>query len=415
MLNSIKKKAAFIMAFAVLAGTAPVLYGGESVISDGGIIYAAATEDTEDPLDPYVDGFLFTNDGIKSVLIGVRDKEGEVVIPSEDSDLPVQVIGQCTFQRKTGITKVVVPDSVKFIESNAFDICTDLEAVDLPDSVISMEKCVFSNCSSLLEVKMPEGMTSVPESCFSNCRKLKSVVLSSNTKNIYTYAFQQCRALESIEFPDTLERIYGASFSDCYALEEVNIPDSVYMIDMYAFAECSGLKKIKLPAKLTAIKARTFYHCSSLESIEIPETVTTVEENAFYGCENLKSVTIPPSVTQIGKMAFGYTVGEGAAQFGLIDGFSIKGQVGSAAQEYANMHMIPFYDMETGELVSAPTIIKGDVDSDGSVTASDLASMIQILLGKVELTEDITASADMDDNGIVNILDLIKLKNLFIQ
>lgn len=51
----------------------------------------------------------------------------------------------------------------------------------------------------------------------------------------------------------------------------------------------------------------------------------------------------------------------------------------------------------------------GDVNSDGSVTASDIMALKKSLLGTQTLTEEQRKNADIDSNGKINILDLIFL------
>lgn len=62
---------------------------------------------------------------------------------------------------------------------------------------------------------------------------------------------------------------------------------------------------------------------------------------------------------------------------------------------------------------SDETII-GDVDNNGSLTAADISKLMQALIGKVTLDETEFKNADMDSDGKLTIIDLIKLKNLFI-
>lgn len=57
--------------------------------------------------------------------------------------------------------------------------------------------------------------------------------------------------------------------------------------------------------------------------------------------------------------------------------------------------------------------VEGDIDGDGSVTGSDINAVIQSILGKVELTAEQKSKADLDGNGVVNVLDLLKLISIW--
>ena len=56
-------------------------------------------------------------------------------------------------------------------------------------------------------------------------------------------------------------------------------------------------------------------------------------------------------------------------------------------------------------------IVKGDADGNGAVTVADVVKLMQHLIGKVTLSGDNAKAADMNDDGKISILDLIKLKN----
>ena len=63
-------------------------------------------------------------------------------------------------------------------------------------------------------------------------------------------------------------------------------------------------------------------------------------------------------------------------------------------------------DIET----EAIPMIVCDVNADDKVDAADLAEMKKLLINKITVTAEVEALMDMDDNGTVNILDLVKLK-----
>lgn len=418
MLNSVKKKAALILAFAMLAGVTQTFgFAGSITGTQNQTVYAAEEADPDDPYGNFVeqDGIHYTIYYGEATVSDADEGIGEAVIPAVINEAPVKEIGGLSFNNKAGITKVTIPDSVTAIRYNAFFGAPDLVNVEIPDSVTVIEQAAFCSCKKLESVKLPAKLKSVSESEFANCYNLKDVKLPDSMVYIYTYGFQKCNALESINFPEGLKGVFSAAFSDCTSLTDVELPDTLNYLGLYAFANCTSLKNLKLSNSLNQIPARAFYNCTALETLEVPESVDQVDENAFFGCTSLKTVTIPASVKKIGKNAFGYVIGTGSKQFDVIDGFTIKGEVGSEAQAYADANNITFVDVKTGEVVAPAGALKGDVDGNGSVTAADLVAMINVILGKTEITDSIISVADMDDNGTVNILDLIKLKNQMLQ
>ena len=51
-----------------------------------------------------------------------------------------------------------------------------------------------------------------------------------------------------------------------------------------------------------------------------------------------------------------------------------------------------------------------DVDFDGFVNGSDLSVMKKYLINKITVTAEVEGLMDMNENGKVDILDLVKLK-----
>ena len=59
------------------------------------------------------------------------------------------------------------------------------------------------------------------------------------------------------------------------------------------------------------------------------------------------------------------------------------------------------------------TGLKGDVNSDGSITVKDMVELIKYLTGQNCEVRD--GNVDLNNDGILNVADLILLKNILIQ
>ncbi len=100
----------------------------------------------------------------------------------------------------------------------------------------------------------------------------------------------------------------------------------------------NGSKTVTIPSTIggyvsTEIGQRAFENRSSFNAVTIPSSITNIGEFAFRGCTGLASVSIPNTVEKIGNCAFGYTYGSG--HYVKIDGFTIYGTKGTAAERYA--------------------------------------------------------------------------------
>ena len=297
---------------------------------------AAITGTTEDGLFEYeVEGYWPISDPRNGVRI-TRYKgpdSGEVVIPKTIGGYEVKWIGDrysgaAVFQGFTGITSIVIPDSVTSIGEWAFSGCTSLAEITVsPDNknYSSVDGVLFNKDGSELIVypkgngrsayTVPDGVTSISGSAFSGCTGLKEIVIPDSVTSIGESAFSGCTSLSKVKLSNNLRIIQERTFSGCTSLKEITIPDSVTEIGEFAFSGCTSLLKVVLSKNMTAIEAQTFSGCSSLESIIIPEGVTKIgtrsksedsmfDGAAFYGCTSLKEIIIPDSVTEIWSSAF---------------------------------------------------------------------------------------------------------------
>ncbi len=82
---------------------------------------------------------------------------------------------------------------------------------------------------------------------------------------------------------------------------------------------------------------------SDITSISIPGSIKSVPSGLFVSYPNLESVTIGEGVEEIGEYAFGYNMVDG--EMVPIDGFTISGYAGTAAQEYALANGFTFVDL----------------------------------------------------------------------
>ncbi len=62
-----------------------------------------------------------------------------------------------------------------------------------------------------------------------------------------------------------------------------------------------------------------------------------------------------------------------------------------------------------------PVLLKGDVNSDGSVTMVDIVTLKKYIVNTISLSDINAEAADMDDNGTINIFDAIRLLQFIIE
>ncbi len=253
--------------------------------------------------------------------------------------------------------RVIVPEKidglpVTEIGGGAF-IMSSIKSISLPDSIKSIKNSAFSS-SSISEIDIPEGVTAIDSTVFNACANLKRVGLPSGLKSIGTSAFNGCESLEAIDIPDGVERI----------------------------------------------NSNAFYGCSSLEEVTIPNSVTRIDSSAFFNCSSLDMVVIEnPSCSMPRLRIFSNGSDENGSSY--FNG-TIYGYEDSTAQEHATKFNLNF------ALIGEK--LKGDLNYDGIVDTQDVVIMKKYLVGLSGLTNSQCECADMNDDEIVNVFDLIFLK-----
>lgn len=319
------------------------------------------------------------------------------------------------------LQEIIIPDGITYIGETAF-YSSGLTSVDIPDSVTSIGENAFANCVNLKKADIGNGTAYIAISAFSGC-DLTDLVIGNQVEEIGIRAFQSNANLKSVTIPNSVTKIEYSAFQGCTSLLEIEIPDSVEAIGQDAFdgtawydaqedgAVYMGKVLYKYKGEISTdnsvitvqdgtkgIAGGAFYQQKELKEIVIPEGVTNIGMYAFLGCESLKAITIPTSVTEIGTYALGYLSKSGRP----IEGFTIYGASGSAAQSYAEENGFQFVAVE-------PPYVSGDVNEDGEINISDLRLVLRKVCGKAELTSSQELAADVEKDGAVDIKDLRKI------
>ena len=278
-------------------------------------------------------------DGTSYRVSGIGSFQGtDLVIPAEYRGIPVTSIEISAFEYCSGLTEIVIPDSVTSIGDAAFRGCSGLASVTIGNGVTWIGNYAFYNCSGLTgELIIPNGMTSIGNYTFYGCSGLTGeLIIPDSMTSIGDYTFYGCSGLTEIVIPDSVTSIGDYTFYGCSGLTgKLIIPDSVTSIGSSAFYKCSGLTEITIPDSVTSIARGAFRYCSGLTEMTIPfvntyfgaifgayvseghedyvpsslkiVTITggtSINDYAFRDCSGLTEITIPDSVTSIGSSAF---------------------------------------------------------------------------------------------------------------
>ena len=235
-----------------------------------------------------------------------------------------------------------LPDTIRYIDRNVFCDCENLTTINIPDSVNSIGDGAFSNCKSLASISIPDGVTFIGEGAFTLCSSLTSFTFPKGVTEAADNVLSFDESLETINLHSGMKKIGSFAFRDNPQLKSLTLPDSIEEIGDEIVINCTGLESLTLPAGWSEIPDFLFYGCTSLKNYEIRDGMTRVGKYAFYGCPQLKSINVPDSVTSIGELAFGFMQGIPDWTRAKVDGFTLCGAFGSAAETYATDNDITF-------------------------------------------------------------------------
>lgn len=264
----------------------------------------------------YEDSFLYKYFGKKKnqiEIIGYNSHfSKDVVIPSKIEGKPVVSIGNCAFCGK-GLTSVSIPNSVKFIDSEAFKE-NNLTQLVIPDNVENLGLGAFQD-NKLKKVEFGNNITYIDRSVFWS-NKLKEVILPNktvvNSSFDYGVIVDRMNPFEYKELDNGIEitsyrnhskniiipsEIYGKKVvsigSEAFYnkhLDSVVIPDTIELIHTGAFME-NNLKELILPNSVKTIEAHAFEH-NFISELILGKNIDYIEPSAFWSNE-LKEVKLP--------------------------------------------------------------------------------------------------------------------------
>ena len=161
---------------------------------------------------------VILKEGIKSIGDEAFDftKIEELVIPST-----IEHIGKMPWNCK----KLVLMNGIERVRKNMTSSCYDLEEIELPDSIKYIDDNAFERKRNLKDIKFPENLTSIGTTCFEGCSSLKEVVIPESIIEIGREAFAECDNLEKVKIPKRFENRLDEIFNGCKSISEITLYD----------------------------------------------------------------------------------------------------------------------------------------------------------------------------------------------
>lgn len=266
------------------------------------------------------DDFVINDENVLTEYTGDSEL---VVIPDG-----IQAIDEYSFSGKENVKKVVIPASVTYINSSAFENCSSLNDFEVAedneeyyteDGVIYDKKAdsqlVLFPCGRDGAYSVPDTVKTIGDGAFYTSR-LESLKIPASVETIGSGIVDYCSFLTTITVSED-NAIYSSSDGIVYDKSQTRlvivppgisgehtIPNTVTELGDFAFYSCYKLTKINLPGKLKTLPKGVFAGCSGLKTIQLPVGLETIEDRAFIGCTSLESIKIPEGLTNFGSYVF---------------------------------------------------------------------------------------------------------------
>lgn len=210
--------------------------------------------------------------------------------------IPENAFSSCSFK------EVILPDSLKYIESSAFSKCEQLVKINLPESLITLGENAFNSCKSLETISdtnaLPSKLQNVGNNVFTFDESLKSIILKTDgvRTDVYKNAtglFYSCTNLQTIVIDDGVSIIPASAFVGAGTAKEsdgvsVTFGKNVSQILSNAFDGVKFKKNTELD----------FSECNALAGFS---------SGAFQKSQNLKGIILPKQTSNKGGVEFGET------------------------------------------------------------------------------------------------------------
>ena len=199
------------------------------------------------------------------------------------------------------LNRIVLPDTLKSIGSNAFYGCKYLSgSLIVPEGVTEIKRGAFNGCIGL------NGILSLP----STLKKLGNRGeddMGDEGTDYYGGVFQNCRNLTgNLILPDNLELIRGYCFSGCSGLYgELRLPAKLKRMGNCAFSYCSGFSgSLSIPQGITALPSEAFHNCGFNGTLTLHDGITNIANDAFANCHFKGELHLPKSLKVISENVF---------------------------------------------------------------------------------------------------------------
>ena len=121
---------------------------------------------------------VYTND--KKRLVYCMSQEASFAIPEG-----VEIIGEMAFRGKKALKNIIIANSVKEIEHDAFYDCDELDNVYVPAGVKVVKSYAFAECDKLKKITFAGTPNKLSRHAFDDCEQLHDIIVPVGSSKFF--------------------------------------------------------------------------------------------------------------------------------------------------------------------------------------------------------------------------------------
>ena len=207
-----------------------IYYDGENKEINIGIAFEENDGEVYEPTDPSIFSIMTDNPSSKEGILYIKDWNAYysnpnllnvevLVIPEEIYGIKVVGISNIGGSRwndeksNTIVEKIIIPETVKVLEKEAFSYFAAVKSIKLPENLRSIEEGAFKGCISLEEITIPPYVMSIGKDAFKGCENLKKITINASEDRF---------SREKLGVDDSVEIIYDNRIFENFSEEYFN-------------------------------------------------------------------------------------------------------------------------------------------------------------------------------------------------
>lgn len=217
----------------------------------------------------------------------------------------LEKIPESCFEGCALLTKILLPTTIKQIETNAFKSCKLLRHIDVSNCTY-FGNSAFEDCEQLvIDIKKDAKITYIGYGAFKKTRLYNLDLTNSSITNIQSKTFHGCSDLTNVVLPQGIKSINEEAFCVC-GIKNIQIPDGVTSLGNNVFSSCTDLTNVELPKSLTQIGCNAFKY-TKIKELDL-SNLTSLNDSICQSCEQLTKIVLNKELNSIGDNAFDYCV-----------------------------------------------------------------------------------------------------------